>query len=191
MAKREFSNGLQHLKFMQRARQREEAIKLAEEEEVALDDSHWVAPTSAAVSERKCVVIMEADPKPGAFLGRMSFQNFNPSVDRLVEEAEAIHKRRFKVAKETDEATSRSTTASPGEARDGSRDRNVTSAVTMARDGDQVAQNKKPKLEGIQTVPGGVIRESGVPNHSRNDSKPWQGWRGGADYRLLKPSKND
>lgn len=27
------------------------------------------------------VVIMEGDPHPGAAMGRMSFQSFNPSVD--------------------------------------------------------------------------------------------------------------
>ncbi|RDX83482.1 hypothetical protein CR513_35590, partial [Mucuna pruriens] len=29
---------------------------------------------------------MEGDPHPGAFKGRMSFQNFNPSIDKLNEE---------------------------------------------------------------------------------------------------------
>uniref|UniRef100_A0A453DXT7 Uncharacterized protein n=1 Tax=Aegilops tauschii subsp. strangulata TaxID=200361 RepID=A0A453DXT7_AEGTS len=30
---------------------------------------------------RKCVVVMEGNPLPGAVKGRMSFQNFNPSID--------------------------------------------------------------------------------------------------------------
>eukprot|EP00250_Pteridium_aquilinum_P006637 c16516_g1_i1 orf=152-499(+) len=113
MAKREYSNGLQHLKFMQRAKQREEAIKKAEEEEAAVtDESHWVAPAGVQASRRRCAVIVEGDPKPGALLGRMSFQNCNASVDKLVEESEAIYKRRFSTAKEKAEAAFAATTES-------------------------------------------------------------------------------
>eukprot|EP01018_Ginkgo_biloba_P035150 Gb_30823 [translate_table: standard] len=36
-----------------------------------------------------CVVIMEGDPKPGALTGRMSFQNFNPSIDFTFFKAES------------------------------------------------------------------------------------------------------
>ena len=38
---------------MQRAQQKEEAIKKAEEEATAADDSHWVAPTTVTSSGRK------------------------------------------------------------------------------------------------------------------------------------------
>jgi M-phase phosphoprotein-6 len=36
---------------------------------------------------KKCVVITDWDPQPGALLGRMSFQSFNPSIEKLHEEA--------------------------------------------------------------------------------------------------------
>lgn len=80
MARREISSTLKNLKFMQRAALREEKPKI--EEEVKPDVS---VGTSFAVS-RKCVVIMEGDPRPGALKGRMSFQSFNPKVDKLNEE---------------------------------------------------------------------------------------------------------
>ncbi|KAJ0962376.1 hypothetical protein J5N97_030204 [Dioscorea zingiberensis] len=37
--------------------------------------------------ESFCVVIMEGDPHPGALKGRMSFQSFNPQIEKLNEEA--------------------------------------------------------------------------------------------------------
>ncbi|WJX74449.1 hypothetical protein P8452_58101 [Trifolium repens] len=79
MAKRELSSVLKNLKFMQRAAAREEKPEKVEEE-VKHD-----AGSTPTVS-RKCVVIVEGDPRPGAFKGRMSFQSFNPTVDKLNEE---------------------------------------------------------------------------------------------------------
>ncbi|WCJ20501.1 scarecrow-like transcription factor 11 (SCL11) [Euphorbia peplus] len=80
MAKREMSNTLKNLKFMQRAAQREEKTKKQEEDK---PDGNFFSPGTV----RKCVVIMEGDPHPGAAIGRMSFQSFNPSVDKLNEAA--------------------------------------------------------------------------------------------------------
>ncbi|KAL2342012.1 hypothetical protein Fmac_009952 [Flemingia macrophylla] len=80
MAKRELSSTLKNLKFMQRASLREEKTKI--EEEVKPDVCFGASNELA----RKCVVIVEGDPHPGAFKGRMSFQSFNPSVDKLNEE---------------------------------------------------------------------------------------------------------
>ncbi len=86
------SGRLQGLKFMQRARNREAVLQKQqqeEEESTVEDDSHWVAPGhNTAAASRKCVVIVEGDPKPSATLGRMSFQNFNPAVEKIVEEVE-------------------------------------------------------------------------------------------------------
>uniref|UniRef100_A0A5B6ZN32 M-phase phosphoprotein 6 n=1 Tax=Davidia involucrata TaxID=16924 RepID=A0A5B6ZN32_DAVIN len=84
MAKRELSSTLRNLKFMQRAVQREEKTK--KEEEVTLDGNF---PSSSI--PKKCVVIMEGDPHPGSVKGRMSFQSFNPSIDKLNEEAANLH----------------------------------------------------------------------------------------------------
>lgn len=195
MAKREFSNGLQHLKFMQRARQREDAIKKAEEEEVAIDDSHWVAPGHLGASGKGCVVIMEGDPKPGALLGRMSFQNCNSSIDKLVEEVEAIYSRKSMVARERAETVSTAADTLLRQERDGFRDDNTRSSVHVAGDAEQDVQKKKPKLGASQnSFLGGLgvqneRRNDGkaLQNERRNDVKAWQGWRGGGDYRLLKP----
>ncbi|EEF28634.1 uncharacterized protein LOC8287878 [Ricinus communis] len=79
MAKREISSTLRNLKFMQRAVVREEKAKKQEEEK---PDGNFFSPGTI----RKCVVIMEGDPHPGASIGRMSFQSFNPSVDKLNED---------------------------------------------------------------------------------------------------------
>lgn len=79
MAKREISSTLKNLKFMQRAAQREEEGKLVEE---VVPNGNF-SPSGIA---RRCVVIMEGDPHPGQGRGRMSFQSFNPSIDKLNEE---------------------------------------------------------------------------------------------------------
>ncbi|XP_048136247.1 uncharacterized protein LOC115746066 isoform X2 [Rhodamnia argentea] len=81
MAKRELSSTLRNLKFMQRAAAREEKPK-KEGEAKANGDF-----LSSASVRKKCVVIMEGDPHPGAVIGRMSFQCFNPSIDKMNEEA--------------------------------------------------------------------------------------------------------
>ncbi|KAJ6408948.1 hypothetical protein OIU84_008613 [Salix udensis] len=81
MAKRELSSTLKNLKFMQRAVQREEKTKKQEEE--VKPEGNFFSPGII----KKCVVVMEGDPHPGAVLGRMSFQSFNPSVDKLNEAA--------------------------------------------------------------------------------------------------------
>ncbi|XP_015077604.1 uncharacterized protein LOC107021450 [Solanum pennellii] len=80
MAKRELSGTLRNLKFMQRASLREEKPK--KEEEVIPDGNF-----SSSSAPKRCVIIMEGDPHPGAIKGRMSFQGFNPSIDKLSEEA--------------------------------------------------------------------------------------------------------
>ncbi|GJZ81821.1 M-phase phosphoprotein 6 [Tanacetum coccineum] len=43
--------------------------------------------TSKEAKGDSIMVIMEGDPSPGAIRGRMSFQSFNPSIDKLNEEA--------------------------------------------------------------------------------------------------------
>lgn len=87
--KQSVSGRLSGLKFMQRARIREDELKKQEAEEVVSDESHWVTPAAAS----RCKVIVEGDPKPGAVIGRMSFQNCNPTVERIVEEVQARRER--------------------------------------------------------------------------------------------------
>ncbi|KAJ8535580.1 hypothetical protein K7X08_023300 [Anisodus acutangulus] len=83
MAKRELSSTLRNLKFMQRAALREEKPKKEEEEEEVIPDGNFASSSAP----KRCVIIMEGDPHPGAIKGRMSFQGFNPSIDKLSEEA--------------------------------------------------------------------------------------------------------
>ncbi|EOA14099.1 hypothetical protein CARUB_v10027239mg [Capsella rubella] len=79
MAKREISSTLKNLKFMQRS-----ALKV--EKKKADEEPHGDFPSLGTVA-KKCVVITDWDPQPGALLGRMSFQSFNPSIEKLNEEA--------------------------------------------------------------------------------------------------------
>ncbi|XP_061368488.1 uncharacterized protein LOC133311449 [Gastrolobium bilobum] len=83
MARRELSSTLKNLKFMQRAALREERTKKEDDVKPARN-----FPINSNVT-RKCVVIIEGDPHPSALKGRMSFQSFNPSVDKLNDEEEA------------------------------------------------------------------------------------------------------
>jgi len=84
IVKQSVTGRLSGLKFMQRAKIREEELK--KEVPEAADDSHWVTP---GASSSRCKVIVEGDPKPGALIGRMSFQNCNPAVEKFVEEVQA------------------------------------------------------------------------------------------------------
>lgn len=83
MAKRELSSTLKNLKFMQRAAQKEGKPKQEEQNTPAGD-----FPSSSVA--KRCLVIMEGDPPPGATSGRMSFLSFNPSVDKLNQEASGL-----------------------------------------------------------------------------------------------------
>ncbi|KAK4763778.1 hypothetical protein SAY87_013216 [Trapa incisa] len=80
MVKRELSNNLRNMKFMQRALSGDEKSK--KEEEDAKPDEKFFNSTAAT---RKCVVIVEGDPHPAAAGGRMSFQNFNPLIEKINE----------------------------------------------------------------------------------------------------------
>ncbi|XP_071737845.1 uncharacterized protein [Rutidosis leptorrhynchoides] len=79
MAKRELSTTLKNLKFMQRGANKEEKTK--KEEQVIIPDGNF----PSFITSKKCMVIMEGDPSPGAIRGRMSFQSFNPVIDKLNE----------------------------------------------------------------------------------------------------------
>ncbi|KQK02671.1 uncharacterized protein LOC100838897 [Brachypodium distachyon] len=90
-ARKELSSTLRNLKFMQRAAV---AQKIEDKTEVDVEvEAEVLTPAanggfgSSARVARKCVVVMEGNPHPGAVKGRMSFQNFNPSIDKLNEEA--------------------------------------------------------------------------------------------------------
>lgn len=69
---------LGHLKFMQRAKLREEQKRKASEDVEAADESFFKRP---GTSQRRCDVIVEGDPLPSAGNGRMSFQPSAPSAE--------------------------------------------------------------------------------------------------------------
>lgn len=64
---------------------------------------------SAAKVKRRCAVIVEGDPKPGAgTTGRLSFQSFNPLTDKLrsdLKEEETVRKRIRDLGKDGREIT--------------------------------------------------------------------------------------
>ncbi|KAI7733359.1 hypothetical protein M8C21_016856, partial [Ambrosia artemisiifolia] len=73
--------------FMQRGADKEE--KTRNEEEIVSDGNF---PTN--LTTKNCMIIMERDPSPGAIRGRMSFQSFNLSIDKLNEEPSNIRQSR-------------------------------------------------------------------------------------------------
>ncbi|KAG2299782.1 hypothetical protein Bca52824_036254 [Brassica carinata] len=77
MAKREISSTLRNLKFMQRSALKEEKKKIDDDDD---DDNANFTPSPVLV------VITDWDPQPRALLGRLSFQSFNPSIEKLNEE---------------------------------------------------------------------------------------------------------
>uniref|UniRef100_A0ACD5VBY5 Uncharacterized protein n=1 Tax=Avena sativa TaxID=4498 RepID=A0ACD5VBY5_AVESA len=94
-AKKGLSSTLRNLKFMQRAAVAQKVEEKADAEAVEMQEAEVVLPPAAngggvgssVQVARKCVVVMEGNPHPGAVKGRMSFQNFNPSIDKLNDEA--------------------------------------------------------------------------------------------------------
>ncbi|MCL7041772.1 hypothetical protein MKW94_030588 [Papaver nudicaule] len=86
MAKRELSSTLKNLKFMQRGSPKVEKPKQEEEVVVEVKEvNNFSSPNNT--QKKKCVVILEGNPHPGSVKGRMSFQSFNPVIDKLNEEA--------------------------------------------------------------------------------------------------------
>ncbi|KAJ4875143.1 scarecrow-like transcription factor 11 (SCL11) [Raphanus sativus] len=81
MAKREISSTLRNLKFMQRSALKEEDKKKK------IDEPNANLTPSPSCVKKKCVVITDWDPQPGTLLGRLSFHSFNPSIQKLNEEA--------------------------------------------------------------------------------------------------------
>eukprot|EP00249_Psilotum_nudum_P037043 c9351_g1_i1 orf=122-700(+) len=189
MARRLPSDGLQHLKFMQRARQKEELAARVNEEEPAINENHWIVPADKSrFSQNKCVVIMEGDPKPGALLGRMSFQNFNSDVDKLAEEAELLNKRRLYTPKERAEANLVVTADTKQGVRVNEEAQVQAKIDNMETNSPGKGwQRKKPKVEPNKDLTEQVSRPE-LGNRARNNFKAWPGWRDGGDYRVLRPS---
>ncbi|KAL4188784.1 hypothetical protein AMTRI_Chr08g162160 [Amborella trichopoda] len=180
MAKRELSSTLKNLKFMQRAIQKEEQTK--KEEDVKLEE-HSVRSTAQS---RKCIVIMEGDPHPGALKGRMSFQSFNPSVDKINEEAECA--RQPQVSTENPPNNSGlNSNRDMGESQSKNED---SSAAKVGINHDP--QRKKHKIEVSaenshqSSKKNRVVKDNG--DSSMNNRKdPNQQKNGRLDWRVLRP----
>ncbi|KAJ6984450.1 hypothetical protein NC653_022655 [Populus alba x Populus x berolinensis] len=176
MAKRELSSTLKNLKFMQRAVQREEKTKKQGEE---------VKPDGNFFSLVPLRSVMEGDPHPGAVLGRMSFQSFNPSVDKLNEAAanEASDARAstsshqsgrtsFRENESSPDGVECSNTAKPSSEVNGDHKRKQSEVASEIQH-----QNKSPKMvqDGHQSS----------PNSSKGSFK--QPKRGKLDWNVLRP----
>ncbi|ESQ42411.1 hypothetical protein EUTSA_v10014846mg [Eutrema salsugineum] len=162
MAKREISSTLRNLKFMQRSASKEEKKKIVEE-------PNGNFPSLGTVA-KKCVVITDWDPQPRPLLGRMSFQSFNPSIEKLHEEAK--------------------TDASPtSSSSNGGRMSSSEAKVETTRETNGDLKRKQSD---------GVSEEKNHPNKSpRNNDKPSPSYKKGfkkpkskkVDWSVLKPPK--
>ncbi|XVF46534.1 hypothetical protein PTKIN_Ptkin03bG0034800 [Pterospermum kingtungense] len=168
MAKRELSSTLRGLKFMQRAAQREEKVKKEEE----------VKPEASSTITRKCVVIMEGDPHPGAIVGRMSFQSFNPSIDKRNEEASNVCR--------PDTSGGRTLSGENGSAADSTvgTDNGDLKRKQCDIDSEPQCPNKSPK----NGHGGGVKSSPSTHKHSSKKKKPKHEK---LDWNVLKPPKSN
>ncbi|KAF2311866.1 hypothetical protein GH714_027048 [Hevea brasiliensis] len=151
----------------------------------ASEKTEGVRTTYTAVLCACSVVIMEGDPHPGAAMGRMSFQSFNPSVDKLNEEAANFCR---------PEASDVHATGSSGQSRTSFRENGSShdeagcsdaskakSDTDLKRKQSEVVaesqnQNKSPKTEGGQQL---------SPNSSKASFK--QPKREKLDWSVLRP----
>ncbi|KAF8395137.1 hypothetical protein HHK36_019078 [Tetracentron sinense] len=198
MAKRELSSTLKNLKFMQRAALKEEKPK--KEEELKPQESF----SSANTHNRKCmgqvslvtckaaftcsIVIMEGNPHPGALKGRMSFQSFNPSIDKLNEEAEDL-------CEPQASATSSGNQIGRTSDRENGSLQNESERLNIARpDGDSDGDHKRkqpeivPETEFINKSQKNVEGvQPSTPSSSNGSYK--QQRRGKLDWNVLRPPK--
>ncbi|KAL1558697.1 hypothetical protein AAHA92_09129 [Salvia divinorum] len=179
MAKRELSSTLKNLKFMQRASQKEEKIK-KEEEPVPASDF----PASSAV--KRCVVIVEGDPHPGATRGRMSFLSFNPSIDKLNEEVSA--------PSETESAATSSGSKNESSRENGSTQGSSEDLGLESSSNDSNSNHKRKQHEdGPETETPNKSRKSGQDNQDSNSarsrSSQKQNKREKLDWSVLRPPK--
>uniref|UniRef100_A0A803LCF8 M-phase phosphoprotein 6 n=1 Tax=Chenopodium quinoa TaxID=63459 RepID=A0A803LCF8_CHEQI len=178
MAKREMSATLKNLKFMQRGAQKEEKPK--KEVEETKPDGKFNFPSNVS---RKCVVIMEGDPHPGTVRGRMSFQNFNPTIDKLKDEAANGHE------------AEASTSSSFQTGRNLDRENDTSDRTEMNKgtiDVDEELKRKQPETLSKKNKPKKLQKDgqgNKQPSPSENSSHK-QSKRDKLDYNVLVPPKS-
>ncbi|KMT05216.1 hypothetical protein BVRB_7g173600 isoform A [Beta vulgaris subsp. vulgaris] len=179
MAKRELSNTLKNLKFMQRAAQKEEKPK--KEEEETKPDGNYFSPSNV---NKKCVVIMEGDPHPGTVRGRMSFQNFNPSIDKLNDD-EAVNGHEAEASTSSVFQTGRNIGRENGASEhiDMNVGNNNADAELKRKQSEVFSPKGNPKR--LQKDGQGNKQPSPSDNSSRKQSK-----RDKLDYNVLVPPKS-
>eukprot|EP00268_Persea_americana_P058387 TRINITY_DN7057_c0_g1_i1.p1 TRINITY_DN7057_c0_g1~~TRINITY_DN7057_c0_g1_i1.p1 ORF type:complete len:204 (-),score=41.10 TRINITY_DN7057_c0_g1_i1:387-998(-) len=197
MAKRELSSTLKNLKFMQRAVQKQEKTK--SEEEVTPDNKF----SSSTAIRKKCIVIMEGNPHPGALKGRMSFQSFNPSIDKLNEEAcytrpaeaqklnEEAHRTSLAEAHASSSEQDKSAPDSPnGVLREGEEDHDISRENSYS---DVDHKRKQPETETEAHTPDKAQASASGEGDGRSSSKgkngPFQRKREKLDWSVLRPPK--
>lgn len=82
------SSRLMQMKFMQRGKEKTVLKEAVAEQVQHENDSKWVADAP----QMGLVLVTEGDPPPGAHLGHMSFSSFNPELQKLQDERDAILK---------------------------------------------------------------------------------------------------
>ncbi|XP_029120222.1 uncharacterized protein [Elaeis guineensis] len=185
MAKRELSNTLKNLKFMQRAAQREAKPK---EESVKADGRFG----GSAVPTRRCIVIMEGNPHPGALKGRMSFQSFNPSIEKLNEEATNIHQMQTS-SSNNDHQNGGIYNRVDGSSAVRSEDSTIASQENIS---DVDLKRKKPEMEMETSSPHKVLKSVSGDGDGQSSSKInrkgsyKQHKREKLDWNVLRPPKS-
>ncbi|XP_042456231.1 uncharacterized protein LOC122040843 isoform X2 [Zingiber officinale] len=130
------------------------------------------------------IVIMEGDPHPGALKGRMSFQSFNPSIDKLNEEA-ANNQQNVATASNSYGDSSR-----VGEATAiGSRE----PRIGRSNNGSDVGlKRKQPEVDSNSTTPEEMLKiysDQGKQSSSNNRTGSLkQQKRGKLDWNVLRPT---
>ncbi|XP_076899642.1 uncharacterized protein LOC143553544 [Bidens hawaiensis] len=175
MAKREISTTLKNLKFMQRGAKKEETTKKAEEEQVIIVPDGIFR---SLITTKKCMVIMEGDPSPAAIKGRMSFQSFNPSIDKLNEVA-------TNPRQSDGDATSSGDQGKPS-------NRENEEPVSLTKNnvnGDLKRKQVEATAEPNKSV--NVIEgNSGSSSKGSNDSRKKSNKRGKLDFNVLRSPKS-
>ncbi|KAL7585845.1 uncharacterized protein LOC111902224 [Lactuca sativa] len=170
MAKRELSSTLKNLKFMQRGANKEEKTK--KEEEVTPNGNF------PSITTKKCMVIMEGDPSPGAIRGRMSFQSFNPSIDKLNEEASNPRQ------SESDATSSghqpNRENVSPEDELMSMREETSSGKKAKRKQAEVISDTKSPNINEVNT--------SSSNNGKKSSHKPPK--RGKLDFNVLRSPKN-
>ncbi|XP_042393079.1 uncharacterized protein LOC121984282 [Zingiber officinale] len=181
MAKRELSSTLKNLKFMQRASLKEDKPKEVDNYKPVEDSAAAPAPS------RRCIVIMEGDPHPGALKGRMSFQSFNPSVDKLNEEAANNQQNAATASNNNRDSVRPDETTSVG-----SMDSRIGRSNNAS---DTDLKRKQLEVDSDKTTPNEILKIHGEEGkHSSSSNRAGshkQQKREKLDWNVLRPPKYD